>query len=103
MKSGLLLAGLTTLGIGRIVLLIVFFAFFAWRNRRNMVIALGSLAVILVSSGILFKDSLDRANLPLAALGALVFISALVLVGSMVRKLLSGAGMRPTRRPRNSG
>jgi hypothetical protein len=104
MKSTFVFAGLTTLGMGRIFILIVIFAFFAWRNRRNMVIALGSLAVILVSSGLLFMGSRDLANLPFEALGAVGFIAASVVVGIIIRKLVSGLGMRPTRRsPRNSG
>src|SRR6266851_8272012 len=96
MKSSFAFAALTRLGIGRLVILIVIFAFFAWRNRRNVVIALGSLAVILVSSGFLLMDSWDYAKLPLAALGAAGFIAGLVAVGVIIRKLLSGVGIRPT-------
>jgi hypothetical protein len=102
MKSAFFAAS-TTLGMSRIVILIVIFAFFAWRNRRNMVIALGSLAVILVSSGFLFMDSWDLANLPFAALGAVGFIAALVAIGIIIRKLVSGVGIRSIRRSsRNS-
>jgi hypothetical protein len=68
-----------------------------------MVIVLGSLTVILVYSGFIFMDSWERANSPLAAVGAVVFIVALVVLGIAICRLLSGMGKRHTRSPRHNG
>ena len=103
MRAALIFASLTPLGIRRILFVIVIFALFAWRIRRNMVIVLSSLTVILVSSGFLFMDSWGHANWPLAALGAIVFIVALVVLGIAIHKLLSGIGKKPMRSPRHDG
>ena len=103
MRAAFIFAGLTTFGIGQILFLIVIFAFLAWRIRRNMVIVLGSITVILVSSGFLFMDSWERANSPLAALAVFVFIVAFVVLAMAIRRLISGMGTRPKRSARNTG
>jgi hypothetical protein len=103
MSGDLIFAGLTTLGTGLIFLLIVIFAFVAWRIRRNMVIVLGSITVILVSSGFVVMDSWEHANSPLAASGAVVFSAALMVLGMAIRRLLSGMGTKPKRRQTHIG
>jgi len=103
MRAAFILAGLTTLGIWRNLLLVLIFALCAWRIRRNVVFVWFSLAWILVCSGVLFMDSWVRANLPLAILGAVIFIVGLVVLGMTIRELLKGMGVKPVRRPRRNG
>src|ERR1700693_999715 len=103
MRADIIFADLTSLGISRILLLVVIFAFLAWRTRRNMVITLASLTVILVCSGFLFMDSWGHGDSSLAALGAIVFIVALVALGIVIRRLLSGMGTKPMRNPKHNG
>jgi hypothetical protein len=102
MRAAFIFEGLTPLGIRRVLLVIVIFGLFAWRIRRNMVIVLSSLTVILIYGGSLSINSWEHANSPLAALGAVVFIVALVVLGIVIFRLLSGIGTRPKRSPRRS-
>jgi hypothetical protein len=103
MTAAFFFAGLTTFGIGQILLVIAIFAFLAWRVRRNMVIVLGALSVILVCSGFLTIDSWERADSFLTAVGTVVFAVALVVLGVTIYRLLGGIGKRPARSPRHSG
>ena len=89
--------------MGQILLLVVIFAFLAWRIRRNFVIRLASLASILVCGGFLFMDSWEHAHSALAALGAVVFILALVALGIAIRTLLNGMGTKAIRNPKHNG
>jgi hypothetical protein len=103
MRAAFIFAGLRTLGIAWVLFLIVICAFSAWRIRRNMVFVLYSLTVILVCSGFLTIDSWDHANSSMAALGAVLFVVALVVLGIAIRRLLGGIGKRPTRILRRNG
>jgi ABC-type proline/glycine betaine transport system permease subunit len=100
MSVAFILLGWTTFGPVRSLLLIVVFGFMAWRIRRNMIIVFGSLIVILVSSGSLFRNSWENASRPLAALGASIFIFALIGLVIAISRTFSGAGKKSVRGPR---
>jgi hypothetical protein len=100
MSVAFILLGWTTFGPVRSLLLIAVFGFLAWRIRRNMIIASGSLIVILISSGSLFRNSWENASRPLAALGASIFIFASVELVMAISRMFSGTGKKPLRIPR---